>query len=112
MTRLSFTDQHMTESSVIAKAIELGLYHSQLMICNLMSFELLARRFQLIEEKYKFKLPAFDSHKTNMDPENDSALFLGLGTSSMAGRQAVCVMPALAGFIGEELSRGPTSSRT
>ena len=74
------------------------------MICNLCSFELLARRFQLIEEKFKFRLPQFDGNKSSMDPENDASLFLGLGTHSMAGRMAVCVMPELAEYIGEELA--------
>jgi hypothetical protein len=105
LTRMSFSDQHMTEYSVIAKAIEFAIYHDQLMVCNLCAFELLARRFQLIEEKFKFRLPQFDSSKASMDPENDASLFLGLGTASMAGRMAVCVMPALAEFIGEELAK-------
>ena len=105
LTRLSFTDGHMTEYSVIAKVIEFGIYHDQLMVCNLVAFELLARRFQLIEEKYKFRLPQFDQQKPGLDPENDSALFLGLGAQSMAGRMSVCVMPELAAFIGEELQK-------
>jgi hypothetical protein len=111
LTRMSFTDAHMTEYSVIAKSIEFGLYTDQLMITQLASFELLARRFQLIEEKFKFRLPSFDSNKGSLDPENDASLFLGLGTSSMAGRTAVCVMPALAEYIGEELGREAAISK-
>ena len=43
--------------------------------------------------------------ENGLDPENDAALFLGLGSQSMAGRMAVCVMPQLAEFIGEELTK-------
>jgi hypothetical protein len=68
LSRLSFSYAHMTEYSVIARTIEFGLYTDQLMITQLAAFELLARRFQLIEEKFKFRLPAFDSNKSSIDP--------------------------------------------
>ena len=32
---------------------------------------------QLIEVKYRYRLPQFDNQKANLDLENDSALFLG-----------------------------------
>ena len=67
--------------------------------------ELVARRLQLIEEKYRFRLPQWDGGAGAHDPENDHSLFLGLGTASGAGRNGLMVMPALTSFIGEELSR-------
>ena len=73
------------------------------MVSNLACFELISRRMQLIEEKYKMRLPQMD--KNVLDPESDAGIFLGLGTHSMAGRNTVCVMPALAEYIGEELNR-------
>ncbi len=39
------------------------------------------------------------------DPENDHSLFLGLGTASTAGRNALMVMPELTSYIGEELAK-------
>eukprot|EP00973_Karenia_brevis_P038761 5349927-Karenia_brevis.AAC.1 len=77
----------------------------QLNVVNLASLELLCRRFQLIEEKYRHRLPQMDTSKSISDPESDSALFLGLGAASSFGRQAVCVMPELSEYIGEELGK-------
>ena len=80
------------------------------MISNLACFELISRRMQLIEEKYKMRLPQMD--KNVLDPGSDAGIFLGLGTYSMAGRNAVCVMmPALAEYIGEELNREASISK-
>eukprot|EP00972_Heterocapsa_arctica_P062530 9219731-Heterocapsa_arctica.AAC.1 len=71
----------MTEYSLIARVLEMGLTWDQLNIGNLASFELLARRFQLIEEKYRHRLPQHEG-KNSLDPESDAGLFLGLGTAS------------------------------
>ena len=72
---------------------------------NISCLGLVARRVQLIEEKYKFRLPQFETKGGSLDAESDSALFLGLGAHSNHGRLAVCVMPALAEYIGEELAK-------
>eukprot|EP00973_Karenia_brevis_P044181 6121031-Karenia_brevis.AAC.1 len=85
--------------------MELAYTYDQLHPLNLVCLELICRRFQLIEEKYKFRLPQMDSGKGFNDPESDSALFLGLGAASSFGRQAVCVMPELSEHIGEELAK-------
>ena len=63
----------------------------------------------MLEEKYKHKMPSFD--KGSIDGENDTALFLGLGTASSFGRSAVCVMPSLSEYIGEELAREAAVSK-
>ena len=65
----------------------------------------------MIEEKYRHKLPAFESGRGAADVESDTSLFLGLGTQSMAGRMAVCVMPELSEHIGTELSKEAAISK-
>ncbi len=106
LARLSYNDPSMTEYAVIGKCVEFALYTDQVMICNMVSFELLIRRFQLIEERYRHKLPQMAEAKgTALDGEQDASLFLGLGTQAMAGRLAVCVMPALSEFIAGELGK-------
>ena len=82
----------------------------QLNIANLAGMELLARRFQLIEEKYRHRFPQHDT-KNTMDPESDAGLFLGLGTASSFGRLLVCVMPALSEYIGTELGKEAAVSK-
>ena len=64
--------------------------------------ELLSRRFQLIEEKYRHRMPSVEPRNA-IDPDADSGLFLGLGPGSSFGRQSICVMPELSTFIGEGL---------
>ena len=64
----------------------------------------MARRFQLIEEKYRHRLPQPDP-KNSLDPDADVGLFLGLGAASSFSRQSVSVMPDLSEHIGEELGK-------
>ena len=109
LAKLQYTDGHMTEYNILAKVLELAIQWDQLMVSNLACFELISRRMQLIEEKYKMRLPQMD--KNVLDPESDAGIFLGLGTHSMAGRNTVCVMPALAEYIGEELNREASISK-
>ena len=105
MAKLSFSDKYMTEYAVICRTLEYAITFDQLHVSNLVCFELLARRLQLIEEKYRFRLPQFEGGSGAGDPENDHGLFLGLGTSATAGRSAVMVMPALTAYVGEELAK-------
>ena len=61
---------------------------------------------QLIEEKYRFRFPNTESKGAgSLDPDNDAALFLGLGSASLGGRFSVGVMPSLAEYIGEEMAK-------
>ena len=103
--KLNYGDKHMSEYAVLAKVIELALTYDQLAITNLSCFELIIRRLQMIEEKYRFRLPQFDGGAGAADPENDATLYLGLGSSSTHGRLSVMVMPALSEHIGNELAR-------
>ncbi len=103
--KLNYSDKHMSEYAILAKVIELAISYDQLMITNLSCFELIFRRLQMIEEKYRFRLPQFDGGLGAADPENDASLFLGLGAGSAHGRQSVMVMPALSEHIGNELAK-------
>ena len=111
MAKLSFSDKHMTEYSVLCRILELAITFDQLHITNLACMELVCRRLQLIEEKYRFRLPQIDGGAGAADPENDHGLFLGLGSATMAGRSALMVMPALTSFIGEELAKEAAVSK-
>ena len=103
--KLNYGDKHMSEYAVLAKVLELAISFDQLHVTNLACFELIGRRLQMIEEKYRFRLPQFDGGVGAADPENDASLFLGLGAGSTHGRQSVMVMPLLAEHIGNELAR-------
>jgi hypothetical protein len=100
---LSYADTHMTEYAVIMKVIEFGIKVDNLKVTNLQSFELLARRAQLIEEKYKYAMPHVV--RGALDPEANAGLMLGLGTHALEGRSALIVMPALSEYVGEELAK-------
>ena len=108
LAKLTYNDKHMTEYAVIAKTLEFLMSWDQVHFGNCVGVELLVRRLSLIEEKYKFRLPQFDGggggKDSVMDAESDAGLFLGLGSSAMAGRGAVTVMPEPSAHIGEELA--------
>jgi hypothetical protein len=102
--KLGFGDGHMTEYALIGRCLEMALTFDQVHLYNQAHIELLMRRFQLIEEKYRHRLPSLDG-KAGFDPEGDSGLYLGLGPGASFGRSSVCVCPALATYIGEELTK-------
>ena len=104
LAKLSVGDGHMMEYGLIARVLEMALTFDQLHGANIAALELLARRFQLIEEKYRHRLPQLDP-KNTLDPDADVGLFLGLGAASSFGKQSVCVMPELSEYIGEELAK-------
>ena len=109
LCKLTFQDGGCTEYMVIARCLEFALQFDQLDIANLACLELLSRRFQLLEEKYRHRMPMFD--KGGPDADADASLFLGLGTASAFGRSAICVMPSLSQYIGEELARKAAVSK-
>ena len=110
LAKLNYQDGSMAEYNVIAKAVDLALSWDGVSIGNCASFELLLRRFQLIEEKFRHRLP--QASGTNiMDPEADSSLYLGLGMNSSYGKNMICMMPALSAFVGDELSKEAAISK-
>ena len=102
LCKLSFAGGGMMEYNLIAHCLEMALQWDQLSIGNLACMELLSRRFQLIEEKYRHRALSVGPRNV-IDPDAGSGLFLGLGPGSSFGRQSICVMPELSTFIGEEL---------
>ena len=92
LAKLSFQDASMTEYSIIAKAVEFGLQKDQLMVCNLVAFELLVRRFQSIEEKYRFRLPQFESSKPGL--RLTTIRLFSWFRNSVNGWQALCLRDA------------------
>ena len=77
---------------------------------NLACLEMLCRRFQLVEEKHRHRLPQLES-RNPLVPEADSGLYLGLGPGASFGRAALCVCPELSEYIGEELAREAAISK-
>ena len=105
LTKLTFQDKYVSEYSVLCKVLELAVSFDQLKVSNLACIELVARRLQLIEEKYRFRMPQMEGGANATDPEQDHSLFMGLGTGTAVGRMSVMVMPQLSAYIGEELAK-------
>ena len=103
--KLNYRDGSMAEFNLIARCMDMAISWDGLSIGNLACMELLARRFQLIEERYKHRMPSSEPAGGQLDPEADSSLYLGLGLHSAFGRHSICVMPQLSMFVGEELAR-------
>ena len=104
VAKLTYSDGHVMEYNLIARVLDTAFSYDQLHMLNLASMEMLVRRFQLIEEKYRHKLPQVEG-KSPLDPEADGGLFLGLGPGASFGRSAICVCPELSEYIGEELAK-------
>ena len=98
LCKLSFADGGMMECNLIARCLDMALQWDHLSIGNLACMELLARRFRLIQGKYRHSVPSVEPRSV-IDPDADSVLFLGLGPGSSFGRQSICVMPELSTFI-------------
>ena len=89
------------EHEIICRAFQLALGYDQLNIASLASFEVLARKIQLIEERHK------DRGQGNIDAidgGDDHFLFLGGGIGPMT-RQNACVCPLLSEWVAEELRK-------
>ncbi len=108
--KLSFADGHMTEYALTGRTLEMALTFDQVHLYNQAHIEFLMRRFQLIEETYRHRLPSLDG-KSGFDPEGDSGLYLGLGPGASFGRSSVCVSLHLATYIGEELTKEAAISK-
>ena len=100
----------MMEYSLIAKTIDMSLNWDGVAVVSIAALELLARRLQLIEEKYKHRLLSTEG-KSGISPETDNSLYLGLELSSGFGKQAVCIMPELSEYVGTELAKEAAISK-
>ena len=111
LCKLTFSDKYVSEYAVLCKIVEYAVQYDQLRVSNLACMELVSRRLQLIEEKYRFRMPQMEGQAGVTDPENDHSLFMGLGTAATTGRQSIMVMPELSSFIGEELAKEAAISK-
>ena len=111
LCKLSFQDKYVSEYAVLCKIFEYAIQYDQLRVSNLACMELVSRRLQLIEEKYRFRMPQLEGNAGATDPENDHSLFMGLGTAATAGRLSIMVMPELSTYIGEELAKEAAISK-
>ena len=80
LSKLYFNDGNVTEYLLLARVLVMALMWDQLDIISIAALELVGRRFQPIEEKYKHRLP--QAGGGGIGSESDASLFLGLGTSS------------------------------
>ena len=98
----SFNDGNMVEFFLLGKIIEYAVTYDQLDVCNLASFELIARRFQLIEQKYRHRIASAAPLRASGEVDIDTSMYLGLRHSSGYGTGSICVMPELAAHIASE----------
>ena len=71
----------MSEYSVLCKVLELAVFFDLLKVSNLACLKLIARRLQLIEEKYRFRMPQMEGEGKSADPEQVHSIFMALPRS-------------------------------
>ena len=98
-TRLDYSAGGMTEHMTICKAFEIFTSYDQLDVSRLAGCELMARKLQIIHEKWRHKMPNLSPGSTGV--EEDS--YLLLGTTETRGNLGVC--PELSVWLGSELSK-------
>jgi len=99
MLKLQITDPGVSEHEVFCRALECLVCYDQLNVAELGAIEILARRFQLHEERYRLKLIDAErgAGKTGVDFD-DAAIFMG--HSRERGVAAIC--PALLDHVAEQ----------
>jgi hypothetical protein len=96
---LSESDAGVSEHEAIMRTIELALLYDQLHLTEIAAFELLARRAQMIELKYKNKIVPVGSYQN--DPFDDAHLYQG----TAATRGLIMVSPQLEQYVSGELAK-------
>ena len=108
--RLDYSAQGTAEHLLLCKLIETFINYDGLKVTALAGIELIARKVQMIHERWKHKQPNFSTNnsggkQTLMD--DDSHLLLG--TSETRGN--VGVSPELQKWLGDELSKEASASK-
>ena len=106
-TRLDYSAGGMSEHMTLCKALELFSMYDQLDLTKSAGCELVARKCQIINEKWKHKMHAMNPANHVAGGEDDS--YLLLGTSETRGNVGVC--PELAIWLGTELSKQALSDK-
>ena len=100
--KLSYADTGASEHHSCMKILATALTFDQINVTELACMELVGRRVQMIESKYKPRLLSqTPSSGASGDPFEDSHLYMGMN----AIRGLVCLSPALETWIGQELSK-------
>jgi len=100
-TRLDYSAGGMAEHMTLCKALEMFSVYDQLDLTKSAGCELIARRIQIIHEKWRHKLPNLNPSGSSAGGDDDS--YLLLGTSETRGNIGVC--PELSIWLGSELSK-------
>ena len=90
LCKLSFQDKYVSEYAVLCKIFEYAIQYHQLRVSNLACMELVSRRLQLIEEKYRFRMPQPEGNAGVTDPENDRWGVLSVCSYSSRGKFVSC----------------------
>ena len=94
-----------TERQSIMRMITFALTYDQLDLPQISSLELMMRRAQMIELKYKDRVVPVATNSA--DPFQDMHLYMGLSET----RGLLMVAPSLEKYIGEELHKEALSSK-
>ncbi|CAK0822786.1 unnamed protein product [Prorocentrum cordatum] len=98
---LSATDVGVDEHLLLSQLIEVAMAVGQVQICNLATFELVSRQYQMWESAYKDLLRVVDTGGSGGDDWlNERSLFLGVKNL----RSSAIIMPELEDFVAKELA--------
>ena len=97
--RLGAGDRTAYELQVLARIMEHAACYDQLNLFNLGCVEVMVRKLQMAEEKYKERL--YHNQGLGDNVGEDHHLFMG----TQGTRGNLCVAPALQKFIAEELQK-------
>ena len=102
---LTPADAGVTLHLAAAKVMQLAVQYDQLNVGHLASLELVARQFQLCEEKHKHKFTTTGGEAG--DAFDDQHLFFGTSQT----RYEICVCPELSEWIAEELHKEAATNK-
>jgi len=105
--RLDYTAAGMSEHMILCKFFELITCFDFIDPSQSVACELLARKLQIIHDRWKHKGPNFGVGGGTQGGDDDS--FLMLGTYETRGNIGVC--PELSSFIGSEVSKTAASDK-
>ncbi|CAK0863319.1 unnamed protein product, partial [Prorocentrum cordatum] len=98
---LSATDVGVDEHLLLSQLLEVGMTIDQMQVCNLATFELVSRRYQMWESAYKDLLREVDTGGSGGDDWlSERSLFLGVKNL----RSSAIVMPELEDYVAKELA--------
>ncbi|CAK0911582.1 unnamed protein product, partial [Prorocentrum cordatum] len=98
---LSATDVGVDEHLLLSQLLEVGMAIDQMQVCNLATFELVSRRYQMWESAYKDLLREVDTGGSGGDDWlSERSLFLGVKNL----RSSAIVMPELEDYVAKELA--------